>query len=95
MVVGVLKLNLLIPENHSLKGKRGVIKRIQARASQRFNISVCEADDQDLWQSSVLGFAIVGSSRPIIEATLNQVVEFVDQLGLAEVGEAAVEFFYC
>ena len=95
MVVGVLKLNLLIPENHSLKGKRGVIKRIQARVAHRFNISVAECSDQDLWQSTVLGFAVVGSSRPIIEATLNQVVEFVDDLGLAEVGDAGREFFYC
>ena len=95
MVVGVLKLNLLIPENHSLKGKRGVIKRIEARAAQRFNISVTECDDQDLWQSAILGFAVAGTSKPIIEATLNKVVEFIDELGLAEVGEAGVEFFYC
>ena len=95
MVVGVLKLNLVIPENHSLKGKRGVIKRIQARVSQRFNISVAECGDQDLWQSTVLGFAVAGTSRPVIEATLNKVVEFVDEIGLAEVGAAGVEFFYC
>ena len=95
MVVGVLKLDLLIPENHSLKGKRGVVKRIQARVAQRFNVSVAECGDQDLWQSTVLGFAAAGTSRPIIEATLNQVVAFVDGLGLAQVGEAAVEIFYC
>ena len=95
MVVGVLKLNLIIPENHSLKGKRGVIKRIQARVGQRFNISVAECGDQDLWQSTILGFAVVGTSRPIVETMLNKVVEFVAELGLAEVGEAAVEFFYC
>ena len=95
MVVGVLKLNLAIPENHSLKGKRGVIKRIQARVAQRFNISVAECGDQDLWQSTLLGFAVAGTSRPVIEATLSRVVEFVDGLGLAEVGEAEVEFFYC
>ena len=95
MVVGVLKLNLVIPENHSLKGKRGVIKRIQSRVGQRFNISVAECGDQDLWQSTILGFAVAGTSRPIIEATLNRVVEFVDGLGLAEVGATEVEFFYC
>lgn len=95
LVVGVLKLGLIIPENHSLKGKRGVLKRIQARVSQQFNIAVAECGDQDLWQSSVLGFAVVGTSRPIIEATLGRVVEFVDGLGLAEVGETGVEFFYC
>ncbi|HEY7164789.1 MAG TPA: DUF503 domain-containing protein [Candidatus Binatia bacterium] len=95
MVVGVLKLNLILPENHSLKGKRGVLKRIQARVSNQFNVSVTECGDQDLWQSSVLGFGAVGTSQKIIEATLGNIVDFVDSLGLAELGEAQVEFFHC
>ena len=88
-------MKLVLPENHSLKGKRGVLKRIQARVSNQFNISVSECGDQDLWQSVVLGFAVVGSSRPVIEATLQKVVDFIDGLGLAEVGAAEVETFYC
>jgi uncharacterized protein YlxP (DUF503 family) len=95
MVVGVLKLCLVLPENHSLKGKRGVLKRIQARVAHQFNISVTECGDQGLWQRSVLGFGVVGSSRPIIEATLRKVVDYIDDLGLAQVGNAEVEFFYC
>lgn len=93
--MGVLKLNLILAENHSLKGKRGVLKSIQARVSNRFNVSVAECGDQELWQSAVLGFGAVGSSRQIVEATLRNIVEFVDGLGLAEVGEAETEFFYC
>jgi uncharacterized protein YlxP (DUF503 family) len=95
MVVGVLKLSLVIPENHSLKGKRGVLKRIEARVSNQFNISVTECGDQDLWQSAILGFGIVGSSQPVVQATLQKVVDFVDEMGLAELGDAQVEFFYC
>jgi uncharacterized protein YlxP (DUF503 family) len=95
MVVGVLKLNLLLPENHSLKGKRGVLKRIQAQVANQFNISVTECGDQDLWQSAVLGFGVVGTSQPILEATLQKVVEFVDAMGLAEVGRAEIEFHHC
>jgi uncharacterized protein len=95
MVVGVLKLNLVLPENHSLKGKRGVIKRIQARVSNQFNISVTECGDQDLWQSTVLGFGVVGTSQKVLQATLEKVVDFVDDLGLAEVGSSDVEFFHC
>ena len=95
MVVGVLKLNLVLAENHSLKGKRGVLKRIQARVAQQFNVSVTECGDQELWQSALLGFAVAGTSRPIIEATLRKVVDFVDNLGLAEVGASGVEFFHC
>lgn len=95
MVVGVLKLSLVLAENHSLKEKRGVLKRIQARVSHQFNISVTECGDQDLWQSAVLGFGVVGSSRQVVEATLQKVIDFVDGLGLAEVGESETEFFYC
>lgn len=95
MVVGVLKLVLILPENHSLKGKRGVLKRVQARVSHQFNISVTECGDQDLWQSTVLGFAVAGSSQPIVDATLQKVVEFVDRLRLAQLGESRVEFFHC
>jgi uncharacterized protein YlxP (DUF503 family) len=85
---------LILAENHSLKGKRGVIKSIQARVSNQFNVSVAECGDQDLWQSAVLGFSAVGSSRQIVEATLQKVVDFVDGLGLAEVGNAETELFY-
>jgi uncharacterized protein YlxP (DUF503 family) len=95
MVVGVLKLKLLIPENHSLKGKRGVLKRIQARVADQFNVSVAECDDQDLWQSAVLGFAAAGSSQPVVEATLQKIVDFIDELGLAQLGDAGVEVFHC
>ena len=95
MVVGVLKLSLVIPENHSLKGKRSVLKRIEARVSNQFNISVTECGDQDLWQSAILGFGVVGSSQPVVQATLQKVVDFVDDMGLAELGDSQVEFFYC
>lgn len=94
MVVGILKLNLLIAENHSLKGKRGVLKRIEARVRHQFNVSVTECGNQDLWQSAVLGFAAAGTSQPIVEATLNKVVTFVDAMGLAELGEAELECFH-
>lgn len=95
MVVGILKLNLVLAENHSLKGKRGVLKRIQARVSHQFNISVTECGDQDLWQSAVLGFGVVGSNRTVVEATLQKVVDFIDDMKLAEVGHAEVELFHC
>jgi len=95
MVVGVLKLKLMIPENHSLKGKRGVLKRIQARVSNQFNVAVTECGDQDLWQSAVLGFAAAGTSQPIVDATLHKIVEFIDGLGLAVVGAAEMESFHC
>ena len=95
MVVGVLKLRLMIPESHSLKGKRGILKSIQARVGNRFNVSITECDDQELWQSAVMGFAAAGTSQAVVESTLSQIVDFVETLGLAELGESEVECFHC
>ncbi|MGH7827339.1 MAG: DUF503 domain-containing protein [Candidatus Binatia bacterium] len=95
MVVGVLKLSLLLPENHSLKGKRGVLKSIQARVSNRFNVSTTECGDHELWQSAVLGFAAAGASRQVVEAMLQKIVECVDDMGLVQVRDSEMEFFHC
>ena len=95
MVVGVLKLKLIIPENHSLKGKRGVLKRVQSRVANQFNVSITECDDQELWQSAVLGFAAAGTSQPIVEVTLNRIVDFIDGLGLAQLNGTEVQCFRC
>lgn len=95
MVVGVLKLKLMIPENHSLKGKRGVLKSIQSRVGRRFNVAVTECGNQDLWQSAILGFAAAGTTQPVVEKTLASVVDFVDYLGLAELSDSEMECFHC
>jgi hypothetical protein len=42
-----------------------------------------------------LGFAVAGTSQPIVEATLNKVVDFVEALGLAQLNGAEVECFHC
>ena len=95
MVVGVLKVSLILPENHSLKGKRSVLRSIQAKVSNKFNISVTECGDQDVWQRAMLGFGVVGSSARIVDATLQQVVAFIDGMKLAELHESDVELFHC
>lgn len=95
MVVGVLKLKLMIPENHSLKGKRGVLKSIQSRVGNQFNVAVTECEGQDLWQSAVLGFAAAGTTQPGVERILSSVVDFIDSLGLAELSDSEMECFHC
>ena len=95
MVVGVLKLTIFLPENHSLKGKRGVIKKIKARVANSFNVSIAECDDQDLWQRAVLGVCQVGNDAAYVDAALRQVVRFIDDLQLVELGEESFEVLHC
>jgi uncharacterized protein len=94
MVVGVLRLELLLPENHSLKGKRSVLRTIKARVQHTFNVSIAECEEHDHWQRSILGVSQVGADQPHVDACLRQVVQFIDRLQLAELGEERVEFLH-
>ncbi len=94
MVVGVLKLTLYLPENHSLKGKRGVIKKIKARVANTFNVSVAECDAHDLWQRAVVGVCMIGPEAAYVDGALRQVVRFVDDLQVAELGSDEIEILH-
>jgi uncharacterized protein YlxP (DUF503 family) len=94
MVVGVLRLELRLPETHSLKGKRSILRSIKARVQQKFNVSIAECEDHDLWQRAILGVSQVGADQPHVDRCLREVVSFIDDLQLAELGEEQVEFLH-
>ncbi|HET8579713.1 MAG TPA: DUF503 domain-containing protein, partial [Nitrospiraceae bacterium] len=61
MVVGLCTLELYIPDGHSLKAKRQVLLSLKDRLRDKFNVSIAEVGDQDLWQKAVLGIACVAN----------------------------------
>jgi uncharacterized protein YlxP (DUF503 family) len=71
MVIGTCTIELHIPGNGSLKGKRRVIKSIIACVHNEFNVSIAEVGNQDLWQSAILGVACVSTKggQPVSEPT--------------------------
>ena len=79
MHVSVCQIKLRLPENHTLKGKRQVIKSIITRLQNKFNVSVAEVDNQDLWQLATLGIACVSNHRRHADETLANVIKFVVQ----------------
>ena len=91
MVVGICTIALALAENHDLKGKRQVLKSIKDRVRNRFNVSIAEVDDLDLWQRATLGVACVSKDRDMVERTLAHVATFVEGLNLASVEDVAVE----
>ena len=94
MTVGVLRLTLYLRENHSLKGKRSVLRRVKARVREKFNVSIAEADDHDLWQRTVLGISQVGTDQAFVDGALREVVRYIDDMQLAELGEEQLEFLH-
>ena len=85
MVVGVCEIDLITHESFSLKNKRKVIKKIIERTKNRFNVSVAEVDYHDLWQKSKIGICVVSNSSRIIESTLDKVINFIENLNIAEI----------
>ena len=78
MHVGVCIIDLRLPGNGSLKGKRRVVKSIVSRVTREFNVSVAEVEDQDLWQRAVLGVACVSSSASYAHGQLERVVQWIE-----------------
>lgn len=59
MHAAALRVDLRIPDAHSLKDKRGKLKPVIAELRRQFGVSVAEVDHQDLWQRATLGIAVV------------------------------------
>ena len=77
MNIGACKIRLRLPENLSLKGKRQVLKSITTRVRNKFNVSVAEIDDQNLWQLATLGICCVSNDKRYTNEVLSKVVDFI------------------
>jgi len=76
--VGTCIVKLRLPENGSLKGKRQVSRSVIEGVKNRFNVSIAEVEDQDLWQSLTLGISCVSNSAPHANEILSKVVNFIE-----------------
>ena len=77
MVVGILRLTLYLPENHSLKGKRQVLRAIKARVRTKFNVSIAESDNHDMWQRAPNSASVrLGGDRAFVDSALREVSQF-------------------
>lgn len=77
MNVGVCKIELRLPGNMSLKGKRRVLKSIATRVKNKFNVSIAEVDNQELWQLATFGVCYVSNNSRHTNEVLSKVMDFV------------------
>ena len=72
MVVGVLRLSLYIHGAASLKDKRQVVRKVTDRLRARFNVSVAEVGDNDIWQRAVIGICAVSNDHSFVNEVLDK-----------------------
>lgn len=70
MTIGLLEVHISIPEAHSLKDKRQVIRSLKDRILNKMNVSVAETGRQDAWQFAELAFVTVAGQRDVVDKRL-------------------------
>ena len=78
MAIGLLTLELYLPLNSSLKGKRSILKPLIARLRRDYNISICEADAQDTLSRAVLEIVCVSGNSALAHRQLQKVADRVE-----------------
>ncbi len=67
-----VRLELELPFSSSLKDKRQTLRSLKERL-RRKNVSVVEADNQDLWQLATVEFALAAVDRRAVEEKREEV----------------------
>lgn len=73
-----MECEFIIPNAHSLKEKRAVLKSMLTRSKQKFNVSAAEVDHQNVWQRTRIAFAIVSSSKEMADKEMDQVLQYLE-----------------
>jgi uncharacterized protein YlxP (DUF503 family) len=90
MNVGVLQFSIRLPESHSLKEKRQVVKLLVAQLNNRYNVSAAEVDVQDLWQTASIGVACLSNDKRHTNEVLSKALAFASNFDL-EMLESNIE----
>ena len=77
MFIGVCTIELHIPDSGSLKTKRQSLRSLKDRIRSRFNVSVAEVDNNDLWQKASLAVAAVSNDKAHLNQTMDHVLNLV------------------
>lgn len=77
MYVGVLELDVVLGDVHSLKQKRSAVRPVIAELRKRFEVTAAEAGHLDLHRRALIGVAAVaadaGHVRDVLDACERQV----------------------
>src|SRR5215472_8660923 len=95
MPIAYLTLEIRIEAAHSLKDKRHVVRSLEDRLRNSFNISIAEIEVTDLWQRATLGVVSISDSRDYLDGLMRNVereaVKLANNAG-AEIVDSFVEY---
>ena len=91
MFVGISRIDIYLPENHSLKDKRQATRRIVEKTRSKFSISIAEVERTNLWQRATVGFSVVGATADQVQKIIETVQEFIESLYIGKIIDTKTE----
>ncbi|UJF15552.1 DUF503 domain-containing protein [Jeotgalibaca sp. MA1X17-3] len=91
MALVYMELSFTIYDSYSLKDKRSTMKSISKRMHQKYNVSIAEISQQEIWNVGCVGVAAVNSSGLLARKILEQVMEQMEEEYEIEIFEKIVE----
>lgn len=91
MVIGLGIIKFRLPDCHSLKSKRRIVKSIINQIRNNFNISVAEVGSNDIHQRAEIGFALAGNNKRIINSKIDKIFNLADELKDTEIVDSEME----
>lgn len=91
MIIGTCKIELRLFSPNSLKEKRRILNSLIERLKNKFNISVAEVGNNELWQKSTLGIAVVTNNTSHANEVLDKVIDFIDDFADVEIISVNIE----
>jgi len=91
IIVGLCTVELYIPDGQSLKDKRQVLLSLKDRLRDKFNVSVAEVGDQELWQKAVLGIACVANEVAYVNQVLDHTLNLIRSIPTVEMVQSRIE----
>ena len=80
MPIGLLTLEIYIPDARSLKDKRQVLRSLKDRLRRHFNVAIAELDHQETWQRAVVGVVTISPDTRHLEDSLEKVANESERL---------------
>src|SRR5215813_6734012 len=84
--VGIYTFELFLPESHSLKEKRMVVKSVKANLQNRVGCSIAEVDHHEVWQRARLTLSCTAREAGEAARRLDEAERWLAGQGLEPIG---------
>ena len=93
MPIGLLTLEIHIPDARSLKDKRQVLRSLKDRLRAHYNVAIAELEHQELWQRSRVGVVSISGDSKYLEESLEAIAAESERILGRDLVSQEIDYF--